>query len=292
MMEFHRVDPARELEAVRGFLSASDPNDYLLEDLADWIRHGRIWAGLEGGRWLAFGRLHDLGEHEGWVSGFRVDAAHRGHGLGGQLLGQIVSDALSIGLRSLRAAIEVENVASSRLFARSGFRPVLELTLRCGRARAGSGPALHRVPPGERWNGPVGWLPEATGYVDLLPGEDGGRFGRWRPSLAGRWSDEGKLYVAAGLAVAVQVDWWKSPRTLWANPLEGDLEALVGAVSALTAVLGHEEWQAFLPSAEGARREYDRLGLSPHPAWGDRVRVFERNEPLVDASGTSESSTR
>lgn len=279
MMEFHRVDPLRELETLRDFLSASDPDDYLLEELVEWIRDGRLWAGIEGSRWLAFGRLHDLGENEGWVSGFRVAAPRRGQGLGGQLLGHIIADARSIGLTSLRAAIEVENVTSIRMFARSGFRPVLELTLRCGPARPGPGPAFRRSDPGVVWPGPIGWLPQATGYVDLLPGEDGGRIGRWRPSLTERWANEGKLYVAERLAVAVQVDWWKSPRTLWVNPLQGDPEGLVNAVSALTASLGHEQWQAFLPSSDAARRDYERLGLVPSPAWGDRVCIVEWNEP-------------
>jgi len=285
-MRFHRVDPDSELDRLRQFLRSSDPHDYLLEDIAEWTRSGRLWAGTERGNWLAFGRLHDLGEGEGWVSGFRVAAAHRGKGLGGQLLTQVISDARSIGVRSLRAAIEIENVGSSRLFTRSGFRPVIELTLRCGRATPGSGPSLQRGDPGVPWSGPVGWLPQATGYVDLLPGEDGGRFGRWRPSLAERWANEGKLYVARGLAAAVQVDWCKSPRTLWVNPLQGDPDRLVGAVGALTEALGHEQWQAFLPSTNEARHEYDRLGLFPHPEWGDRVRIFEWNEPRPDRAQT------
>ena len=287
MIEFHRIDPGRELEALRDFLAASDPDDYLLEDLADWIRDGRLWAAIEENRWLAFGRLHDLGEDEGWVSGFRVAAPRRGQGIGSQLLGHLLSDARSVGLTSLRASIEVENVASSRLFSRFGFRPVLELTLRCGRASRGAGPALHRVDRGVDWAGPVGWLPQATGYVDVLPGEDGGRIARWRRSLPERWANEGKLYVAGGLAVAVQVDWWKSPRTLWVNPLQGDPGVLVEAVSRLTGSLGHEAWQAFLPSSDAARGDYERLGLVPNPAWGDRVRIFEWNDPHPGGPGPS-----
>jgi len=137
------------------------------------------------------------------------------------------------------------------------------------------------------WSGPVGWLPRATGYVDVLPGEDGGRFGRWRRSLVERWTREGKLYVAEGVAVAVQVDWWTSPRTLWANPLQGEVGELVDAVSTLAASLGHEEWQAFLPSSEALRRDYARLGLVPHPAWGDRLRIFEWNDPEAGRTGIS-----
>ena len=288
-MEFHRIDGDRELDHLRKFLSDSDPDDYLLDDIAEWIHRGRLWAGAEDEGWLAFGRLHDLGEGEGWVSGFRVAAPRRGKGLGGQLLGHILSDARLIGLTSLRAAIEVENVASSRLFARFGFRPVLEVTLRCGRPQSTEGTALEKARPGTRLPGRVGWFPERTGYVDLLPEVEGGRFGRWRPSLVERWANEGKLYVAPGLAVAVQMDWWKSPRTLWVNPLLGAPAPLVSAVSSLAHELNHEEWQAFfLPSTDEARATYDRLGLSRHPFWGDRVQIFERNEPTGDIAPSRE----
>jgi GNAT superfamily N-acetyltransferase len=281
-MQFDRIDPDRELDHLREFLSDSDPDDYLLDDLDEWIHHGRLWAGAERGDWLAFGRLDDLGGQEGWVSGFRVAAPRRGEGLGGQLLAHILSDARTIGLMSLRAAIEVQNIASSHLFARFGFRPVLEVTLRCGHPHTTGGTLLEKARPGSPLSGPVGWFPERTGYVDLLPDAEGGRFGRWRPSLVERWADEGKLYVAPGLAVAVQVDWWKSPRTLWVNPLLGALDPLVSAVSSLAHTLEHEEWQAFLPSTDEARAAYDRLGLFRHPFWGDRVQIFEWNGPAGD----------
>ena len=278
-MRFHRIDPTHELGRLREFLAASDPNDYLLEEVSEWIHRGRLWAGEVDGEWLTFGRLDDLGDGEGWVSAFRVAAPRRGEGLGRELLGHILSDARSIGLTSLRAAIEFENAASSRLFTRFGFGPVLEVTLRCGRPLSSERSLLRRADPGGHLTGPIGWFPSSSGYVDLLPGTDGGRFGRWRPSLAERWANEGKLYVAPGLAVAVQEDWWTTPRTLWVNPLQGEPAPLVSSVSSLTHALGHQEWQAFLPSSDDARAEYDRLGLFRHPFWGDRVRIFERNEP-------------
>ena len=278
-MDFHRIDANRELDQLREFLSDSDPGDYLLDDIDEWVHRGRLWAGVEDEEWLAFGRLNDLGNREGWLSGFRVTAQRRGRGLGRELLGHILSDARSIGLTSLRAAIEVENTASSRLFARLGFRPALEVTLRCGRPEPAEKSPLRQAAPGGDIAGPVGWFPRSTGYVDLLPDVEGGRFGRWRPSLVGRWANEGKLYVSPGVAVAVQADWWRSPRTLWVNPLRGDIDSLVSEVGALAGALEHEEWQAFLPSTDEGRAEYDRLGLFRHPFWGDRVQIFERTEP-------------
>lgn len=275
-MDLHRVVPDHDLDRLEKFLSEDDPEDYLLEGIDEWIREGRLWVGTEKGAWVAFGRLHDLGHGEGWVSGMRVLSRRRGLGLGGQLLDGILADARASGLSALRAVIEVENRPSRRLFERFGFRSVTEMTLRRGLARAETLPALHRAEPGEPLDGSVGWFPRQTDLVDLLPGSDGGRFGRWRPSLLGRWADEGKLYVGPGLAAAVQANWWRGPRTLWVHPLQGDPSALLPAFDQLTQGLAHEEWQAFLPSTDALRREYDSYGTLLHPSWGERVLLYER----------------
>ena len=278
-MEFHRVEPHHERTRLREFLAGSDPDDYLLEEFDEWVLRDRLWVGEDDGRWVAFGRLHDLGEGEGWVSGVRVVPDRRGHGLGGELVDRILSDARSLRLEAVRAVIENENTASSRLFGRHRFAVATEMTLRCGTpALSGSG-ALRPARPGEGIPGPIGWLAGSTGRVDVLPGVDGGRFGRWRPELVRRWSEEGKLFLGPGIAVAVQTDWWKAPRTLWANPLVGDVAPLVRALAALTRSLQHEQWQAFLPSGATQRAEYEQLGLRPHPEWGDRVRLFEWLSP-------------
>jgi len=278
-MQFHRIDPTRDLVPLREFLAASDPDDYLLEEIEEWIHEDRLWVEEDDGVWVAFGRLHDLGDGEGWLSGGRVLASRRGKGLGRLLLEHLRSDARSIGLTELRGVVEDGNLASRHMLERIGFRAGMEMTLRRGLAQPGSAPPLHRSDPGVGLSGPVGWLPEQWGRVDLLPGSDGGRFGRWRPSLVERWSREGKLYVGPGLAAAVQVDWWTTPRTLWVNPLQGDPDVLLPALGSLTRALGHEEWQAFLPSGEEMRATYDRLGLLRHPFWGDRVHLYEWSEP-------------
>lgn len=275
-MDLRRLDPARDLGRLREFLSATDPADYLLEDLTEWTREGHLWVGEEAGDWVAFGRLHDLGHAEGWVSGIRVLPTRRSQGLGGRLLDRLLSDARTIDVIALRAAIEEGNAVSRRLFERFGFRPVVTLTLRRGLARGGTGLPLRRAGASERLEGPVEWLPALADRVDLLPGSDGGRFGSWRPSLLARWAAEGKLYLGAGLAVAVQLDWWTHPRTLWVNPLRGDPASLFPALGRLTRMLEHEEWQAFLPSSERLRAEYARCGTLPHSSWGDRVCLYER----------------
>lgn len=290
-MELHRLVPDRDLDRLREFLVTDDPEDYLQERVEEWSRNGRLWFGEEAGAWVAFGRLHDLGDGEGWVSGMRVRSERRGQGLGRELLDAIVTDARTLGLRSLRAAIEVENLPSRRLFERVGFRSVAEMTLRRGPARAGATRLLHRAAPGKSLDGPVGWFPRRMQRVDLLPGSDGGRFGRWRPSLLGRWTDEGKLYVGSGLAAAVQVDWWRTPRTLWVNPLRGDARDLFPALDELTRRLAHEEWQAFLPSTDALRNEYASLGTLRHPAWGDHILLYERQDGAASIDRRSDRSS-
>ena len=275
MRALHRIEPALDRDRLRDFLRASDPDDYLLEELDAWVREGRLWVVTEGEAWVAFGRLHDLGRAEGWVSGLRVRAERRGQGLGGQLLLGLMSDARSLGLRELRAVIESTNAASQRLFARSGFRPVLELTLRCGHPSSSRAVSLRPAQAGERPDGALGWLPATDGISDLMPGSDGGRLGRWDPSLLDRWTMEGKLYLGRGLAAAVQADWWPRPRTMWVHPLQGTPEELVPALGALADRLGQEAWQAFLPSSDALRQTYAALGLTPHPFWGDRIHLYE-----------------
>ena len=277
-MELQRIVPSRDLEQLRSFLSSSDPQDYLLDDLPMWIQEGTLWAGLESGEWVAFGRVHDLGDRAAWVSGLRVRSVDRGRGLGGQFLSAVLAEARTTGLREFRAVIEATNDASRRLFASQGFRSVLEMTLRCGAAIPGDAPALRRARVGEVEVGAVGWIPSSSGRADLLPGTDGGRFGRWSPNLLERWTREGKLYLAPGLAVAVQVDWLRDPLTMWVNPLKGAPDALIPAVGRLARQLGQERWQSYLPSTEELRDEYRRLGLTPHPHWGDRVHLYERVE--------------
>ena len=273
---FHRIDPARDGERVRQFLSSIDPEDYLLDELSEWIQDGRFWAVVEKGSWVAFGRLHDLGDGQGWLSGARVVTELRGEGLGAILIEKIIADATSIGVGALRMVIEDENVASRRLAVRNGFRAVFPLTVRVGGTRRTPAVRWHCAASQEGPDGSVGWLPAAARLVDLLPGSDGGRFGAWRASVVRRWAIEGKLYLGPGLAVGVQTDWRTNPRTLWASPLRGDPGSLLPALGELTLSLGHEEWQAFLPSTEELRTEYDRNGVKSNPHWGDRAQLYER----------------
>jgi len=275
-MDLHRIDSELEVGPLREFLSESDPHDYLLEDIDRWTREGRLWAGTEGGSWVAFGRLNDLGRGEGWVGALRVALSRRGQGLGAEFLALLVSDARSIGLTELRAVIEDGNLASRRLFSRLGFRPIFEMTLRCGKAESVPAEPLLPVRAGDTVDRPIGWIAARTGRVDLLPGTEGGRFGRWDPRILDRWIQEGKLYKSREMAAAVQIDWQREPRTMWVNPLRGEPGSLIPSVAMLAKQLGQEEWQAFLPSSDDLRRAYAELGLRPHPHWGDRVHLYER----------------
>jgi N-acetylglutamate synthase-like GNAT family acetyltransferase len=274
-LEFHRIDPTRDRDRLRRFLARCDPEDYLLHGLPEWIREGRLWIATEDREWVAFGRLHDLGAGEGWLSGFRVDPQRLRQRIGFRLLRVMVADARSVGIHTLRAVIEDGNVASRGLFLKSGARAAFPLTLRCGAAGPTAETLLHRATSGESLDGPVGWLPSTTGFVDLLPGAEGGRFGRWRAGLIDRWVAERKLFLGPGLAAAVQLDWWDEPRTLWVQPLRGEPRDVVAALGQLTRAMQHAQWQAFLPSTDELRAQYDGLSLTRHPMWGDRVQVYE-----------------
>ena len=282
-MEIHRLDREHELERLREFLSETDPRDYLLEDIDEWTREGRLSVGVDEGSWVAFGRVHDLGHGEGWVSGLRVDRSRRRQGIGSWLLSGMLSDARSMGLTEFRAVIEDKNLASRRLFERHGFLPTFAMTLRGARAgTAGTGP-LRLARTGDRLDGPIEWVPSLAGRVDLLPGEEGGRFGRWDPSIVDRWIQEGKLFLGPRLAVAIQVDWLREPRTMWVTPLRGEAGALLPAIGVLAKTLGQDAWQAFLPSTDHLRQVYADLGLRPHPFWGDCVHLYEQ----ADATSAS-----
>ena len=244
-------------------------------DVADWVREGRHWVLTEDDTWVAFGRLHDLGSGEGWLSGARVRSDRRGSGIGTRLLAHQLDDARSIGLNALRAVVEDENLPSRRLFDRFGFRTAAELTLRRGSARADPAYRLTPVAPDRARGDPIGWLPAMVDRVDLLPGSDGGRFGRWRPELLDRWAREGKLYSNGNALVAVQVDWWTDPRTMWVNPLRGDPPSLLRAVASLAQSLHHAEWQGFFPLSEPFLTACAADDSLLPPRWGERVRLYE-----------------
>ncbi len=275
-MEAVRVDPEHDLARLRSFLAESDPHDYLLDGIEAWIRRGGLWVGRERNEWVAFCRLEDLGDGQAWVGGVRVRAAQRGQGLGRRFLAAVIAAAEFEGVREFRAVIEEENLASRRLFRRAGFAPVLELTLRVGATDLPGPSLLAPAPAGARFPGPAEWVAGASGRLDLLPGSEGGRFGRWDAAVVERWAREGKLFVGPGLAAGVTPRWHNDPPVMWAVPLRGEPASLLPALGSLGRELGQSAWQAFLPSTEPLRREYRRLGLRPHDEWGDRVHLYER----------------
>ena len=287
-MEVGRVDPEHDLSPLRSFLAGSDPHDYLLDGIEEWIQRGGLWVGREAGEWVAFCRLEDLGDRQAWVGGLRVRATQRGQGLGRRFLAAVIAAAETEGVRQFRAVIEDENVASRRLFGRAAFEPILELTLRVGDTDLAGPSLLARAPADTRFRGPLEWVTGASGRLDLLPGSEGGRFGRWDPAVVERWAREGKLFVGPGLAAGVVTHWQDDPPVMWAVPLEGEPASLLPALGSLGRELGQSGWQAFLPSTEPLRQEYRSLGLRPHALWGDRVHLYERaaaGPPPLEGSG-------
>ncbi len=276
-MQLRAFDPAREAETLRRFLIEEDPEDYLLEDFDAWAWAPGIVVATDGDRLVGLGRLTELSPPEGWISGLRVVRRRRGEGIGRALLQELLDRAGDRGPPVLRAIIEDKNRVSRRLFTRLGFRAVAALTLRHGIASAPEPGAAALAPISDATRLPaVEWVGARSGLVDLVPGRDVGRFGRWRPELYPRWAAEGKLYAGAELVVAVQLRWRRDPPTVWISPLVGAPERLIPALGRLAGDLGRTAWDGYLPGDEALRPLYDRLGARALPEWGDRVALYER----------------
>jgi L-amino acid N-acyltransferase len=75
--------------------------------------------------WASLNRFHDRPGYRFTVeNSIYIEAASRGRGLGGLLLGELVRAARAGGYHSVIAVIDAANEASIRLHARHGFRPV------------------------------------------------------------------------------------------------------------------------------------------------------------------------
>lgn len=99
-------------------------------DMRDWVDQRRA-AGLavvvaeRDGRVVGYGGYGPFRPHSGYAltveHSLYVDAAHRGHGIGGLLLGDLVRRAGAQGLHTMIGGIEAENTASIALHRRHGF---------------------------------------------------------------------------------------------------------------------------------------------------------------------------
>ena len=126
LVEAHyQFDPQRFLAATpetpRGYASylgtqLAKPDVIVLVAERDGAVVGYTYAGLEGTDYMALrgpaGALYDIA----------VDPAHRGHGIGAQLLEATLAELKSLGAPRVVLSTAEGNEPAQRLFARAGFR--------------------------------------------------------------------------------------------------------------------------------------------------------------------------
>lgn len=111
LAEMRAITPA-------GLVHALAPVDLRDSDLS-------LWAAWENGRPVACGALRALGRGRGEIKAMRVAPGHRGAGLGGRILGQLLAEARRRGYRCLLLETGAgEAFARARSFyLRHGFTP-------------------------------------------------------------------------------------------------------------------------------------------------------------------------
>ena len=121
-----RGEPVRLLqeEHLRDMRAWSPPESVHALDL-DRLRQPEIsfWTLWEGDDLLGCGALKDLGEGEGEIKSMRTANAHRGKGVGAEMLAHILSAAKQRGLKrlNLETGTQTQFALARALYARAGF---------------------------------------------------------------------------------------------------------------------------------------------------------------------------
>ena len=84
------------------------------------LAHSPLWLDDQGAA-AGLGALGVRGER-GWVGGFGLSPAYRGHGLGRLLLEETLASARALGIRQVELEVLRQNEAAIRLYTRAGFR--------------------------------------------------------------------------------------------------------------------------------------------------------------------------
>ena len=102
-------------------------------DMRDWIdqRHGPVVVAERAGTILGYAGYGPFRPHSGYAltveHSLYVDAAHRGQGVGGLLLGEVVRRAGAADFHVMIGGIEAGNAASLALHRRHGFTETARL---------------------------------------------------------------------------------------------------------------------------------------------------------------------
>ncbi|RLC98106.1 MAG: hypothetical protein DRI77_05780 [Chloroflexi bacterium] len=98
-------------------------HDYIPDVWGNWLTdsHGQFFVAELGGRVVGFAKLTRLADDEWWMEGLRVDPAHRGKGIAGQLQTIQVETARRTGRGTLRLGTHAENYPIHHIAVRDGF---------------------------------------------------------------------------------------------------------------------------------------------------------------------------
>lgn len=92
------------------------------KDYNMWFReNGAQYDAMLGDTRVGMLCLRDRSGQTGWIETLELDQAHRGHGLGVQLIGQAVSRFRAAGKTALAVAVETEDSCALRFFQKHGF---------------------------------------------------------------------------------------------------------------------------------------------------------------------------
>jgi ribosomal protein S18 acetylase RimI-like enzyme len=88
---------------------------------------GRVWLAAVAGEVvgyaaICFGYSIEFGGRDAFVDELFVAAAHRGKGIGREVLSRVASEAAALGVRALHLEVAGTNARAQKLYAGAGFR--------------------------------------------------------------------------------------------------------------------------------------------------------------------------
>lgn len=123
---FRFARPDDKTEILRLVQNTWEWGDYIPFVLDEWLRDngGRLFVGEESGAIVALNHLVFIGKGVGWLEGMRVKRDIRGRGVATRLAFEVIDYSRSIGMKKLRLAIAVDNIASIRHASKVGYKPL------------------------------------------------------------------------------------------------------------------------------------------------------------------------
>jgi len=102
-------------------------DDYIKDVYDDWVAdpRGEFTAVVLAGKVVGIAKLTDMGGHEWWFEGLRIDPAYRRQGIAGEFNRYHVTLAKRLGGKVIRYMTGGGNVGSQAIGARAGFEHII-----------------------------------------------------------------------------------------------------------------------------------------------------------------------